>query len=39
MDEAGDRITHQSKMRYNYHNGEREGRKIHRNIPVIAAQL
>lgn len=36
MDEAGrDRITYQSKMRYDYRNGEREGRKIHRNIPEL----
>ena len=35
---GGGRITHQSKMKYDSCNGEREGRKIHRNIPD-AAQL
>lgn len=40
MDEAGrDRITYQSKMRYDYRNGEREGRKIHRNIPDCSTAL
>lgn len=40
MEEAGrDRITYQSKMRYDYCNGEREGRKIPRNIPDCSTAL